>query len=109
LADSYAKAVRENPAATIENVDELVRDIKKAAVVRNVLCHGSWAVPDANGKSIPFFVDRKLRIFDTPIDIGYLKQTQMDLRDLICSVMDTVTHMGWQFPGGAGPGAPIIR
>lgn len=28
--------------------------------------------------------------------------------DLICSVIDTVTHLGWQPPEGAGPGKPIM-
>ena len=42
LAESYGKAARDNPATTTENVAELVEDIKKATVIRNVLCHGSW-------------------------------------------------------------------
>lgn len=41
LADSYGKAVRDNGKATIDNVDELVAEIKEVTVVRNVLCHGS--------------------------------------------------------------------
>lgn len=42
LADSYGMAVRANPDSTIKNVDELVKDIKTATNIRNVLCHGSW-------------------------------------------------------------------
>ena len=109
LAESYGKAVRDNPAATTENVDELVEDIKQATIIRNVLCHGSWRTPNATGASVPLFVNRQKAIFETPIDIAYLKQVQTQVVELACSVIDTVTHMGWQFPGGAGPGEPIVK
>jgi hypothetical protein len=108
LAESYGKAVRNN-SATTTNVDELVEDIKKATIIRNVLCHGSWRRPNANGASVPFFVNRQKQVFDTAIDIGYLTQVQAHVVELTCSVIDTVTHMGWQFPGGAGPGKPIMQ
>ena len=107
LAETYGKAVREHHDATIQNVDELVEDIKKAAVYRNVLCHGSWRFPDENGKSLPFFINKKNEKFETPIDITFLKQIQAHVLDLSCSVIDSVTHMGWEFPGGAGQGKPI--
>ena len=41
LIDAYGKAVRNNKAATITNLDNLLEDLRKAAVLRNVLCHGS--------------------------------------------------------------------
>ena len=108
LAEAYRKAARDNPATTTENVSELVDAIKKAAAIRNVLCHGSWSVPNANGASVPLFADRHKQVFDTAIDVAYLRQVQVAVTELACSVMDTVTHMGWQFPGGAGPGKPIV-
>lgn len=108
LAESFGKAARDNPSTTTENIGELIEDIKKATVIRNVLCHGSWRLPDENGASVPLFINRKKEKFDTAIDIAYLKQVQAHVLDLICSVIDTVTHMGWQFPGGAGPGKPIM-
>jgi hypothetical protein len=108
LAESYGKAVRDNTATSTENVDELVEDIKKATVIRNVLCHGSWRTPNANGASVPLFVDKQKQVFDTAIDIVYLSQVQAHVAELACSVIDTVTHMGWQFPGGAGLGKPIM-
>lgn len=107
LAEAYGKAMRDNPDTTTENVADLVEDIKGAAVIRNVLCHGSWRTPDANGASVPLFVDRKKGKFETPIDVAYLRQVQAHVADLVCSVVDTVTHMGWQFPGSAGPGKRI--
>lgn len=109
LAESYGKATRENPDTTTENVSDLVEDIKKAAVIRNVLCHGSWRTPDSGGASTPLFVNRKKEIFETPINVAYLRQVQVDVAELSCSVVDTVTHMGWQFPGGAGPGKCILQ
>ncbi|ENN7159897.1 hypothetical protein ACAH48_000660 [Escherichia coli] len=109
LAESYGKSVRLNSASTIENIDELVDDIKAAAKIRNVLCHGSWHTPDVEGKSIPLFFSKQNEKFNTPIDINYLHNLQRHVMDLICAVIDSVTHMGWQFPGGAGPGEPLIR
>lgn len=109
LAESYGKAARDNPATTTNNVDELVEDIKKATAIRNVLCHGSWRSPNANGASLPLFVNRQKQVFDTAIDIAYLKQVRAHVVELACRVIDTVTHMGWQFPGGAGLGRPIME
>jgi len=107
LAEAYGKATRDNPNTSTENVSDLVEDIKKAAVIRNVLCHGSWRIPDAHGASIPLFVNRQKEKFESPIDVAYLRQVQAHVAGLTCSVIDTVTHMGWQFPGSAGPGKLI--
>jgi hypothetical protein len=57
LIDTYGKAVRDHGGATIENFDVLIDYLREAARLRNVLCHGSWnKKPDAEGRSIPFFV-----------------------------------------------------
>lgn len=109
LAESYGKAARDNPATTAEIANELVEDIKKAIVIRNVLCHGSWQAPDANGASVPLFVNRQNEVSCTAIDIAFLQQVQAYVAELACCVIETVTHIGWQFPGGAGPGKPIIE
>jgi hypothetical protein len=109
LIDAYGKAVRNNKAATIGNLDSLLDDLREAAALRNVLCHGSWRVPDNFGRSVPFFVDKKNRIFETPIGIAYLRQVRQHVVELICAVVSTVTHMGWQFPGSSGPGSPIFQ
>ena len=100
--------MRENPATTTDNIHELVEQIKNATVVRNVLCHGSWRAPDANGASVPHFVNRQLEKWDTAVDVDFLQKVQADVAELACEVINTVTHMGWQFPGGAGPGPPIV-
>lgn len=107
LAEKYGKAVRENQNSTILNVNELVIDIQKATKIRNVLCHGSWGTPDEAGKSLPLFVNKDLEKFDTPIDVEYLLKVQRHVADLSCAVINTVTHMGWQFPGSSGPGKTI--
>jgi hypothetical protein len=105
LIDAYGKAVRNDSEATIENLDELLCELRAASVIRNVLCDGSWRTPDAGGSSLPLFVNRqKKMVWDTSIDIPYLKQTQKAVAELGCAVINTVTHMGWQFPGSRGPG-----
>jgi hypothetical protein len=48
-----------------------------------------------------------MMVFDTEIDVAYLMQVQAHVAELSVSVVNTVTHMGWQFPGGAGPGKAI--
>ncbi len=107
LAESYGRAVRDNPETMTENIDELVEDIKKATVIRNVLCHGSWQAPDAKGASVPSFVNRQMQVFDTAVDIAYLNQIQVHVAGLASCIMDSVTSIGWQFPGSTGPGRPI--
>lgn len=98
LIDSYGKAVRSNSSSTITNLDDLLEDLLKASAIRNVLCHGSWRIPDEYGRSIPFFVDKKDRVFQTAIDVPFLQQVQRHVAELVCAVVNTVTHMGWQFP-----------
>ncbi len=107
LIDTYGKSVRDNQEATIENLDDLLIDLREASKIRNVICHGSWKMPDLNGASIPFFVNRQKEIFETPVDVGFLEQVREHTVSLICAVINTVTHMGWQFPGSNGPGEVI--
>ncbi len=107
LIESYCKAVREHPNAKIENLSDLESDLKEVARLRNVVCHGSWRSPNREAASIPFFVNRQYERFETPIDVAYLDKVQRDTSKLICTVVNTVTHMGWQFPGSNGPGKVI--
>lgn len=107
LAESYGKAVRGHPDATIENLEDLLSELKQASKIRNVICHGSWRPPNPNGESIPFFVNRSKERFETAISVHFLNQVQKHTTALICSVINTVTHMGWQFPGSNGPGKEI--
>lgn len=109
LISSYGKAVKEHDEAEIANIDALLDDLRNASKLRNVLCHGSWRMPDAQGKSVPFFVTQTNEIFETPIDEAVLSQLRRHVVGLICRVIDTVTSMGWQFPGSSGPGIPIHK
>ncbi|OYU71926.1 MAG: hypothetical protein CFE32_25225, partial [Alphaproteobacteria bacterium PA3] len=109
LIDSYGKAVREHGDASIQNLDELLAELKKAAVVRNVTCHGSWGAPDKEGKSLPMYVNKRVEKFNTWIDVAYLDQLRIHAVELACAVVNTVTHMGWQFPGSSSVGLPIVR
>ena len=107
LIDVYAKSVREHQSGKIENFDELEENLREAAQLRNVLCHGSWRRPDENGASVPFFVNRQMEVFASAVDVPCLKQTRKAVVELICAVVNTVSHMGYQFPGTAGPGKQI--
>lgn len=107
LIDVYEKSVKEHPEDTIENLGDLTKGLRKVSEIRTVLCHGSWRLPDSSGASIPFFVNRHNEIFETPIDLAFLRETQIATVELACEVVNTVTRMGWQFPGSGGPGIPI--
>ena len=109
LIDTYGKAVRENVNSTIQNLDELLVHLRAASKLRNVLCHGSWRTPNEAGGSVPLFVNRQKEIFETPVDIAFLIQTQKHVSELSCEVISTVTHMGLQFPGSGGPGEAIMK
>jgi hypothetical protein len=107
LIDAYAKAIREQPNATITNVDDLLAALRQGSEIRNVLCHGSWRSPDAKGASVPLFVNRQKLVFDTAVDRHFLIQVQRNTAELACAVVNSVTTMGWRFPGSAGPGKSI--
>lgn len=107
LICNFEKAVRNHPMATISNLDELVDALRKASTLRNVICHGSWGAPDSNGATVPLFVSREKEVFETAIDRHFLVQLQEHVAELTSAVINTVTHMGWQFPGSNGPGKVV--
>lgn len=107
LIDVYGKAVRNNCNSTIENLDDLLKELRDASKIRNVICHGFWGATDSTGATIPSFVNKQKEIFDTPINRSFLDQLQRATTSLACTVIDTVTHMGWQFPGSISPGEAI--
>ena len=109
LINAYEKAVKENSDPTKLNIDTLLTDLREAATRRKVICHGSWRMPDEAGASKPFFVSNMMKIWDTPIDIAHLNQHQRFTVGLICGVVDSVSFMGWSFPGSNGPGQQVFR
>lgn len=107
LSESYLDTAKKNSEAPIQYIEDLVADIKEYAQIRNVLCHGSWPRPNSEGKSIPLFVNYKMEVWDIAIGIEYLEKLEKKVANLIYSVIDSVTSIGYQFPGGAGPGQQI--
>ncbi len=107
LIDSYGKAVREHQEEMITDLPALLSDLHKAREMRNILCHGSWRLPDESGASVPFFVDRQMATVEAAMDCAYLDQVQRYVAELACLVISTVTCVGLQFPGSSGPGEPI--
>ena len=109
LVDSYGKSCRSHPDAKFSNLGDLLDELRRASAMRNVLCHGSWRKPDAECRSLPLFVNRQKEVFCTPVDVEFLRQTQRAVAELICHVINSITSMGWQFPGTKGPGVIIYR
>ena len=99
LIRAYKKSAQAHPEFSTTNLDGLVLELKSAADLRNVLCHGSWRPPNEVGQSIPLFVNRQSEIFETAIDIAYLDQVRTHVAELAANVVSTVTHMGIPFPG----------
>lgn len=107
LINHYGKAVRDNGDSMIENLDDLLKDLRDASKIRNVICHGFWGAPDSTGGTTPSFVNNQMEVFEARIDTSFLDQLQRATACLACAVIDTVTFMGWQFPGSNGPGETI--
>lgn len=110
LSDQFQKATANHQeyCNDTEEISKLVELIKNSSEIRNVLCHGSWSLPDDDDKSIPFFINKKLELFETGIDIPFLIQAQEHNMNLICEVMNWITIKGWKFPGWNNPGESII-
>ena len=96
-----------NQELIVKNVDDLVENIKRAASIRNMLCHGAWNPPDEDGKSLPSYINRRGEKFETRIDIDYLTQIRRHVRKLACAVINSVTENGFQFPSSSGPGKSV--
>jgi hypothetical protein len=107
LIDSYGSAARKHQNVPT-HLDDLLEKLREAAVWRNTICHGSWRAPDEQGRSLPLYVDKKRGVFETPIDTAAVKQLQRHVAELACAVVNTVTQMGYQFPGSKGPGKPVF-
>ncbi len=107
LIDSYGKAVRDHQEEMITDLPAQLSELHKAREMRNILCHGSWRLPDGAGASVPFFVDRQLAVVETAMDCAFFEQVQRHTAELACSVVSTVTCIGLQFPGSSGPGVPV--
>lgn len=107
--DAYAKVVKANGKLEMDSFDKLIDDLREASRLRNVLCHGSWHAPNEDGASRVKFVNRKMLVFDSLVDAAFLKQTRDAAAELAVHVINTVTLMGWRFPGSNGPGETIWK
>lgn len=113
LISSYKDALSAHQNIHIdEHLEMQFAELEKANTIRNVLCHGSWRPPDENGFTVPLFVKnskgKEPEVFETPIDKVWLIQVRHSVAELALSVANTVTQLGWQFPGSIGPGRPIV-
>lgn len=109
LIDEYDKTVRKHPDANTDNLDDLIKYLRKGTEFRNMLCHSSWGPPNENGASVPFFVNSRNEKFNSPIDVEFLRKIRLCVVELICDVRDSITLMGWNFPGGHDMGKQYGR
>jgi hypothetical protein len=109
LIETYGKAVLDHHEQSINNFEVLLADLRKANSMRNILCHGSWGLPNSVGASVPHFVNRKKQVVTTAMDKEYIDRVQRHAANLACRVIDSATCMGWQFPGSYGSGKPLWK
>ncbi|ADW67487.1 hypothetical protein [Granulicella tundricola] len=107
LAKTYGQALKSHHDPTPQNIDGLIQKIEDAADIRNILCHASWHIPDADGRSLPFFVNRRKEVVTMKLNTLGLLQIQEKVVELACDVIDTITQMGFQFPGSGGIGEKL--
>lgn len=107
LIGMYDKAARGHGRATFDGLDDLIADLSNASDMRNILCHASWRMPDDSGRSLPLFVNREKMVVNTAFDVAAIDQIQQHATMLATAVMNSVTAMGWRFPGSSGPGTPV--
>jgi hypothetical protein len=108
LIIQYNNSVKNHGSETIADHDWLIEQLKEAADLRNALCHGSWRAPDNEQKSHLLFVNNKKLVFESVVDVDFLLRTQKHVAQLSCAVMNSVTQLGYQFPGSNGPGEPVV-
>jgi len=108
LIEKFEAAVRSQGKMDFNGLDAVLAHLRALASLRNVLCHGSWKSPDVDGRSLPFFLKRTGEMFDTPVDVAFLRQTQLATADAIRLIVEMVVTMGWQFPGIKSPGEPLF-
>lgn len=107
LIKRYSVALQEHPETEFENYEVLVLKLHSAATLRNILCHSSWGPPDANGASMPFFMNRNMESVATKMDHKFFRDVHVHVKELAISVIETVIQQGWKFPGSDGPGKAI--
>ncbi|WP_422074432.1 hypothetical protein [Tranquillimonas rosea] len=105
LIREYIKAIRVHRCQPNADIDDLDTRLKQCARLRNALCHGSWGLPDGNNRSRLNYIEKRSgeSMLDR-IGVEFLNQTRTGTTELIVDVVNSVTILGYQFPGINGPG-----
>jgi hypothetical protein len=113
LAERFEASVKAHQTANSTGAAQIASEVKRLAEIRNALCHGSWRKPDALDRSQLHYIAKKavtdagVKPFEPRVTIKWLQQRRAETVALICDVIDTVTELGWQFPGSGGPGDDV--
>lgn len=106
LINKLEESLKESEKFSVENFDELLRQLRELRDWRDILCHCSWRPPDAEGCSVPLFVNRKGDILQNEIDKEVLEKIMNSAAELALEVVNIITAHGFQWPGSNGPGKP---
>jgi hypothetical protein len=113
LAERFEASVKAHQEANKARAALIAAEVKRLAEIRNALCHGSWRKPDIQGKSLLHYIAKKavtdtgVKPYEPKISVKWLQRRRAEALELICDVIDTVTELGWQFPGSTGTGDVI--
>jgi hypothetical protein len=108
LIDEYFRLAKRHQAFPISNIEDFEAKLRTAATYRNVMCHGKWRAPDEDGTTVPHFVNKRGEKWNTAVTHDFLVELQAHTSELITEVVNSITLMGWAFPGTHGPGKPLV-
>ena len=108
LIAKFEEVFSRDPDNRFDNPADLVSDLKKAKIHRDVLCHGSWRKDSSDSTGRPFFVNKNDELFDGAYSVNDLRDIRKFVVALILDVVNSVSLKGYQFPGSSGPGQRIL-
>ena len=108
LIEKYLKELKNHPDNQIENIPEFEEGLKALPPIRNAFCHGSWRPMNEEGFTKPYYCTKNGDLWDEPVDAAYLKRVEGAATSLAIDVINSVTVMGWSFPGSGKAGRPIV-
>ena len=99
LIEKYRKEISNHPKARVQNLEFLLEDLETLAAYRNPLAHAAWPRLDGALAAVPHYIDRSGSVFSEVIDQKRLEDIQFRTGRMIAAIINTVTHMGYAFPG----------
>lgn len=111
LTKRFIRALSEDERFVKNYVTGIEYRLKKAADWRNALCHGAWTDYDCDSDraTLRYWPRKGWREHsERPISVVDLAAIRSEAIDITVNVINTVTSNGFEFPGSASPGEPVL-